>query len=391
MERLISISQDNIEEISSRYFKESCTVLYGAGGNGIRLLSILKKQGIPVQYFCDDDFNKVDTNVEGIPVISFEQLRKLSENKAMDGQTINVVLTSVFSGPILKKLKDISGVRVFELFAMLMQEFFPKSFYNEALDDNERFDILQKFDQVIPHLHDDESQYVMKIIHDVIAAQDNADNHKFIEIASDEDCYFISNVCASLPEQPVVVDCGGFTGDLMVALEKHEIKYKKVFSFEPNPRLYEEMCENVRRNHLEDRFIPFHKGVWDSEGNAYLNFSEGNIAGGKLDLSKSGTCVEIISIDGFFKKQPVDFIKMDIEGAELHALRGGITTIQRDRPILAISLYHSPHDVVDIPIYLMDELEHYIFMVRHHSFIGSETVLYAIPEEKMSLNKEMKG
>ena len=111
MERLISISQDNIEEISSRYFKESCTVLYGAGGNGIRLLSILKKQGIPVQYFCDDDFNKVDTNVEGIPVISFEQLRKLSENKAMDGQTINVVLTSVFSGTILKKLKDISGVR----------------------------------------------------------------------------------------------------------------------------------------------------------------------------------------------------------------------------------------------------------------------------------------
>lgn len=82
---------------------------------------------------------------------------------------------------------------------------------------------------------------------------------------------------------------------------------------------------------------------------------------------------------------------MDIEGAELHALRGGITTIQRDRPILAISLYHSPHDVVDIPVYLMDELEHYIFMVRHHSFVGSETVLYAIPEEKMSLNKEMKG
>lgn len=386
MECLISISKDNIDEVSNQYFKQGSTVLYGAGGNGIRLLSILKKHGIPVQYFCDDDFNKWDTKVEGIPVISFEQLRKLSENEAVDGAAVNVVLTSVFSGPILKKLKDISSIRLFELFSILMQDFFPKSFYHETLDDAERLDILEKFDQVIPRLNDDESQHVMKIIRNVIAAQEKTDNHKFIEIASDEDCYFISDVCASLSEKPVIVDCGGFTGDLMVALEKHGIMYEKVFSFEPNPWLYDEMCENVKKNHLENRFIPFRKGVWESDGNAYLNFSEEDIAGGKLDLSNNGTRVEIISIDNFFKQQRIDFIKMDIEGAELHALQGGIMTIQRDRPILAISLYHSPHDVVDIPFYLMDMLDDYIFMVRHHSFIGSETVLYAIPEEKMMHN-----
>ena len=386
MECLISISKDNIDEVSNQYFKQSSTVLYGAGGNGIRLLSILKEHGIPVQYFCDDDFNKWDTKVEGIPVISFEQLRKLSENEAVDGAAVNVVLTSVFSGPILKKLKDISSIRLFELFSILMQDFFPKSFYHETLDDAERLDILEKFDQVIPRLNDDESQHVMKIIRNVIAAQEKIDNHKFIEIASDEDCYFISDVCASLSEKPVIVDCGGFTGDLMVALEKHGIMYEKVFSFEPNPWLYDEMCENVKKNHLENRFIPFPKGVWESDGNAYLNFSEEDIAGGKLDLSNNGTRVEIISIDNFFKQQRIDFIKMDIEGAELHALQGGIMTIQRDRPILAISLYHSPHDVVDIPFYLMDMLDDYIFMVRHHSFIGSETVLYAIPEEKMMHN-----
>lgn len=249
MECLISISKDNIDEVSNQYFKQGSTVLYGAGGNGIRLLSILKKHGIPVQYFCDDDFNKWDTKVEGIPVISFEQLRKLSENEAVDGAAVNVVLTSVFSGPILKKLKDISSIRLFELFSILMQDFFPKSFYHETLDDAERLDILEKFDQVIPRLNDDESQHVMKIIRNVIAAQEKTDNHKFIEIASDEDCYFISDVCASLSEKPVIVDCGGFTGDLMVALEKHGIMYEKVFSFEPNPWLYDEMCENVKKNH----------------------------------------------------------------------------------------------------------------------------------------------
>ena len=102
MERQISISKDNIDEVSNQYFKQSSTVLYGAGGNGIRLLSILKEHGIPVQYFCDDDFNKWDTKVEGIPVISFEQLRKLSENEAVDGAAVNGVLTSVFRGPMLE-------------------------------------------------------------------------------------------------------------------------------------------------------------------------------------------------------------------------------------------------------------------------------------------------
>ncbi len=49
---------------------------------------------------------------------------------------------------------------------------------------------------------------------------------------------------------------------------------------------------------------------------------------------------------------------------------------------MAISLYHSVHDVVDIPLYLVNELKEYRFFIRHHSFIDSETVLYCIPNEK---------
>ena len=72
---------------------------------------------------------------------------------------------------------------------------------------------------------------------------------------------------------------------------------------------------------------------------------------------------------------------MDIEGAERKALAGGMKTIKRDRPILAISVYHGLEDIVEIPKLLMRELEEYEFIVRHHSYTYSETVLYGVPRE----------
>ena len=79
----------------------------------------------------------------------------------------------------------------------------------------------------------------------------------------------------------------------------------------------------------------------------------------------------------------IDFLKTDIEGAEMSALRGGKNLIVNSRPILAISIYHSLDDVVDIPCYLNDLLANYKFFVKHHSFTIGETVLYGIPCERI--------
>ena len=79
----------------------------------------------------------------------------------------------------------------------------------------------------------------------------------------------------------------------------------------------------------------------------------------------------------------IDFLKTDIEGAEMSALRGGKNLIVNSRPILAISNYHSLDDIVDIPCYLSELLTNYKFFVKHHSFTIGETVLYGIPREKI--------
>lgn len=93
--------------------------------------------------------------------------------------------------------------------------------------------------------------------------------------------------------------------------------------------------------------------------------------------------VDVTTMDKFCAERNVfpDFIKMDIEGAELSALKGGIKMIKEHRPQLAISIYHSSEDFVNIPLYLKENLENYKFRLGHYSPKLSETVLYAIPKE----------
>lgn len=75
----------------------------------------------------------------------------------------------------------------------------------------------------------------------------------------------------------------------------------------------------------------------------------------------------------------VTFIKMDIEGAELESLKGAQKVIQRDKPKLAICIYHKPEDMVELPLYIKELVPEYKFYIRHHSNFINETVLYAIP------------
>jgi hypothetical protein len=74
----------------------------------------------------------------------------------------------------------------------------------------------------------------------------------------------------------------------------------------------------------------------------------------------------------------IDFIKMDIEGSELSALRGAETSIRRWCPKLAISLYHRPEDFFSIPSWIDSLGVGYRLFLDHYSIHHEETVLYAM-------------
>lgn len=84
------------------------------------------------------------------------------------------------------------------------------------------------------------------------------------------------------------------------------------------------------------------------------------------------------TLDDILAEKEVTFIKMDIEGSELPSLRGAENVISKNLPKLAICIYHSDADMIDIPEYLMEKYPSYSFYIRHYSFSTSETVLYAV-------------
>jgi hypothetical protein len=89
-------------------------------------------------------------------------------------------------------------------------------------------------------------------------------------------------------------------------------------------------------------------------------------------------CIDDLVAQGGIPR--VDFIKMDIEGFELRALRGACRTLHTYKPRLAISLYHSPSDFVTIPGFLKDLGLGYRLYLDHHTIHSEETVLYAVAE-----------
>lgn len=70
------------------------------------------------------------------------------------------------------------------------------------------------------------------------------------------------------------------------------------------------------------------------------------------------------------------FMKADIEGEELHMIRGAQKLIARHKPKLAICIYHNDEDLYEIPMELRRLNPEYKFALRHHKPQFYETVLY---------------
>lgn len=92
------------------------------------------------------------------------------------------------------------------------------------------------------------------------------------------------------------------------------------------------------------------------------------------------THIATAALDDVLPGAMVDFLKIDIEGAEALALRGAHKLITRSRPVIAMSLYHKQQDLWELPELLFNLCTDYRFHVRQHFFNSFDAVLYAVPE-----------
>lgn len=163
----------------------------------------------------------------------------------------------------------------------------------------------------------------------------------------------------------------------------------RVFNFDPYgfDFLSDYTRENIRffGSAIEERRV----ALWDREGDVPLYMGEEQVVGreAKVDVpGVDGKVFPCTSIDGFVAAEGlgrVDLVKMDLEGAEPQAVVGMMGVVRTLRPRLAVSIYHSINDFWDIPMYLMKKCENYAFFIRPYSSQLEETILYAIPRERL--------
>lgn len=198
-------------------------------------------------------------------------------------------------------------------------------------------------------------------------------------------CYNAGTIHVDVQRGDHVIDCGACYGDTALLFAAKTGKEGKVLSFEPHPGIGRLFLLNREMNpHLARRMT-------------LLPAATGERAGGTAAFSLCGpgshlehsnprlqrADIPVTSIDAEVDRlcwPRVDFIKMDVEGAELSTLKGAAYSLRRFRPRLAVCLYHNPEDFLHIPHFLVECDLGYRFYLEHHFMNGWETVLYAVPQ-----------
>lgn len=177
-----------------------------------------------------------------------------------------------------------------------------------------------------------------------------------------------------------IVDIGSFVGDSMLVL--HSYTDKRVFCFEVSSENYNQL--KVNANTVGPKVQPRLMGLGSKEYTIEVIHSNGTsreaVGGEKVGNKVNVTTLDKVSKDLGMK---IGLIKADVEGMAYDIMLGAKEAIARDRPVLALLVYHNYDEFHGIP-QLLKEIGGYIFEYRgthscRHDL--SEGQLFAIPQE----------
>ena len=181
----------------------------------------------------------------------------------------------------------------------------------------------------------------------------------------------------SIPKKNDIIYCdiGAFDGDTIKSAVKH-LSISEIYAFEPVSGSFKSLLKENKLKHIKYIILPL--GV----SNQYkkIPFSNSDLSTESARIAENGNdFINAISIDESFNVN-FNFIKIDVEGFEKDVILGAKKTIQKAKPIIAMSLYHNPFDLWELPILIKKILPEYKLYVRQHGYNTFECVLYCIPK-----------
>jgi hypothetical protein len=332
------------------------SVIYGAGCFGTMCVRMLRKRSGIVPDVVVDKAPKTD-DIEGIPVINRD---------AMDNED-KVVFVAVGAYSIDENArKEIEsflyskGAKFIVDMNGLLGRISEYEFVNYVLYNRDRF--IKQYEIFEDELSRDTYYHYLKAILEgrEYAGREFSEAYKYWGGGETERFYSVMD--------EVWVNCGSCFGDTIFDFLSQDVPIEHIFAIEGDKETFRRLCDGLD-------ILPADVREKISTHNVYV--------GGNGETT----------IDEVTHGRKVTLINMDIEGAEITALKSAEGTISNDHPVLAICAYHKPDDLLTIPQLASELYSGYKFFLRKYYSTGgshwggrsrlNELVVYAVPEERL--------
>jgi FkbM family methyltransferase len=197
------------------------------------------------------------------------------------------------------------------------------------------------------------------------------------------DSYFLSDVFELIDDE-VFIDCGAFDGDTLRAyLSRRRDAFKYFVAIEPDRLTFAKLSAYVGGlpPALRDKISVVNCAVGAER--AMIRFQDSGELGSKSSYDGTSQIISLPISELAGAWRPFTYVKMDIEGAEFDALVGARPVIERDRPVLAVCVYHTQHDIWRLPLLMKSMVPDYKMYLRCHEGDGWQTVAYAVPSDRV--------
>lgn len=315
-------------------------LLYGMGNGADKIISVCDNYGIKISgVFASDGFVRQKI-FHGFTVTDYKTA------KEKFGNMIVLVCFGSALPEVLENIRRIAGEQ--ELYAPDVPV------YGDTL-----------FNHEYVKAHRAELEEIYNLLADEISKKvfENAVKYKLSgKIDYLFDCETpISEVYSSvlkLQNDETYFDLGAYRGDTVAEFLSNTNGYNHIVAVEPDKKTYNKLCiatQDIKNIHNVNAC------VGDSDGETFFDMlgSRGSSAGKGSDIINS------VTIDALSGRYVPTYIKMDIEGAEIAALSGGIQTISMHKPKMQIAAYHRSEDLIAVPQEVLKINGDYKIYLRH--------------------------
>jgi FkbM family methyltransferase len=384
-------------------------VLFGAGALGKEMLFTLQQKNIYPVAFCDNNPDLLGQRINGLPVINLEMLlRDYSKSYVViciSGQELSVSAQLKEFGFNEQQIfrKDQSTInKLIAMYAMVGTQ----SVYCEAVESSRPQNIMSWLEQRQEeldrtyHCYEDQLSKDLFVTKLAVLASDlhfylfkrfmllfSEPTHEFGLLnypGTPEDYYYFNNDVLSVDDNEIYVDVGAFDGDsietFIDACNKNSVSYKQIFALEPDPD-----CFTLLDNNYGGRAgVSLHKiGLWSESKTLEFVPSTEALHDQAGTISDTGSVkIEALTLDDFLSGEPASFIKMDPSCDVEEVMKGAAKTISKYKPKLALGIYHSLNEFINVPQFIKSQCSEYKLYLRHNTYHLCDTDLYGYVHDK---------